>query len=55
MHARMLENPARKDGWEAFFLLIPELIEAPQEIWTGFAKSAVSGRVPMRMMASGQG
>lgn len=44
----MLEKRARLDGREAFFPLIPELIEAPQEIWIGFAKSAVSGRVLMR-------
>lgn len=44
----MLESRERLDGREAFFPLIPELIEAPQEIWIGFAKSAVSGRVLMR-------
>jgi SPP1 gp7 family putative phage head morphogenesis protein len=44
----MLEKRDRQDGRETFFPLIPELIEHPQEIWTGFAKSAVSGRVLMR-------
>ncbi|MEQ1890286.1 MAG: phage minor head protein [Alphaproteobacteria bacterium] len=44
----MAEKQGRLDGREAFFPLIPELIEDPQEIWIGFAASAASGRVLMR-------
>lgn len=44
----MLEKPSRIDGREAFFPLIPELIEDPYEIWIGFTKSARSGRVAIR-------
>jgi len=36
------------EGREAYFPLIPELIERPQEIWVGFAQSQVSGRVDAR-------
>lgn len=39
---------ARWNGREAFFPLIPELIEAPQEIRVGFVASVASGRVSMR-------
>ena len=35
-------------GREAYFPLIPELIERPQEIWVGFAESAVTGKVAAR-------
>ena len=35
----MLGGPARRDGREVFFPLIPELIEDPAEIWVGFARS----------------
>ncbi len=44
----MLGDPARLDGREAYFPLIPELIEQPAEIWVGFAASRVSGRVSLR-------
>ena len=44
----MLARRDRLDGREAFFPLIPELIEAPHEIWVGFATRAVSGRVSLR-------
>ncbi|MGF1641468.1 MAG: PBECR2 nuclease fold domain-containing protein [Rhodospirillales bacterium] len=44
----MLAHPARRDGREAFFPFIPELIETPAEIWVGFAASRVSGRVSLR-------
>lgn len=44
----MLEKPQRRDGREAFFPLIPELLEDPAEIWVGFARSARSGRVRLR-------
>lgn len=44
----MIEKTARLDGREAFFALIPELIEDPSEIWAGFAASVVSGRVALR-------
>ncbi|MBE7415090.1 MAG: hypothetical protein HS130_07650 [Deltaproteobacteria bacterium] len=44
----MLEAPKRLDGREAFFPFLPELIEAPYEIWVGFARSEISGRVGVR-------
>lgn len=44
----MLENPKRLDGREIYFPFIRELIENPFEIWIGFAKSEVSGRVGIR-------
>ncbi|MEQ8318757.1 MAG: phage minor head protein [Rhodospirillales bacterium] len=44
----MLGDPTRLDGREAYFPLIPELIETPAEIWAGFAASRVSGRVSLR-------
>jgi len=44
----MLADAKRLDGREAYFPLIPELIETPAEIWAGFAKSTVSGRVSLR-------
>ena len=44
----MLEKPSRIDGREVYFPFIPELIEDPYEIWIGFAKSKVSGRVAIR-------
>lgn len=44
----MLAAPARQDGREAFFPLIPELVEDPQEIWIGFAVNAATGRVALR-------
>lgn len=43
-----LLRSGRADGREAFFPLIPELIEDPHEIWVGFAASRISGRVLMR-------
>lgn len=39
---------SRRDGREVFFPMIPELIEAPAEIWIGFARSVESGRVLLR-------
>ncbi len=44
----MLADPRRLDGREAFFPLIPELVQRPAEIWVGFAKSTESGRTSMR-------
>lgn len=44
----LLEDATRIDGRNAFWPLIPELIEQPQEIWVGFAKSDASGRVALR-------
>lgn len=44
----MLADAARLDGREAYFPLIPELVENPAEIWVGFATSAASGRVGLR-------
>jgi len=44
----MLEDPRRQDGREAFFPFLPELIQHPAEIWVGFARNAVSGRVSLR-------
>lgn len=44
----ILEAPERRwDGREAFFPLIPELIESPAEIWVGFARGP-SGRIALR-------
>ena len=45
----ILEKPeTRWDGREAFFPFIPELIDAPYEIWISFARSEISGRVALR-------
>ncbi len=44
----MLADPKRLDGREAYFPFIKELVEAPAEIWIGFARSSVSGRVGIR-------
>ena len=44
----MLVRGGRLDGREAFFPLIPGLIEKPAEIWVGFAASTASGRVALR-------
>lgn len=44
----MIANTNRMDGREAYFPLIPELIEKPAEIWVGFAQSEISGRVLLR-------
>jgi len=45
----ILQAPGtRWDGREDYFPLIPELIEDPYEIWIGFAKSELSGRVAIR-------
>jgi len=45
----MLADPERRwDGREQYFPIIPELIEEPQEIWVGFARSIESGRVWLR-------
>lgn len=44
----MLAGRARQDGREAFFPFIPELVEAPQEVWIGFAAAADTGRVALR-------
>lgn len=44
----MLADPGRRDGREAYFPLIPELLARPQEIWVGFDESEVSGRVRAR-------
>ncbi|MBI3447210.1 MAG: hypothetical protein HY055_18040 [Magnetospirillum sp.] len=44
----MIEVPSRIDGRERFFPFIPELVEAPQEIWIGFAENTASGRVSIR-------
>lgn len=44
----ILSDPKRLDGREQYFPFIKELIEAPEEIWMGFAVSEVSGRVGVR-------
>lgn len=44
----MLAKPSRLDGREAYFPFIPGLVESPREIWVGFEKDAVSGRVRVR-------
>lgn len=44
----MLEDPRRLDGREAYFPLIPELVEDPAEIWVGFAVNEATGRVGLR-------
>ena len=44
----MLADPARQDGREAFWPLIPELVEEPAEIWMGFARHPATGRVAVR-------
>jgi len=44
----MLAADDRRDGREAFFPLIPDLLEAPQEIWIGFAEDKTTGRVAVR-------
>ncbi|WKZ32932.1 MAG: phage minor head protein [Thermodesulfobacteriota bacterium] len=44
----MVKVSRRLDGREAYFPFIPELIESPYEIWVGFAKSEMSGRVAIR-------
>lgn len=43
-----LEKDSRRDGREAFFPFMREVVEDPAEIWVGFAKSSVSGRVSLR-------
>lgn len=44
----MIQGPQGIDGREAFFPFIPELLADPAEIWTGFARSTVTGRVSLR-------
>jgi hypothetical protein len=44
----MLAKPGRHDGREAFFPFMREVVENPAEVWVGFARSTVSGRVEMR-------
>lgn len=45
----ILASPDRLDASrERFFPLLPELIERPQEIWVGFARHPLSGKVTLR-------
>lgn len=45
----ILEDPDKRwNGREAYFPMIPELVEKPYEIWASFAKSKISGRVGIR-------
>lgn len=44
----LVEDAGRQDGREAFFPLIPELLESPQEIWVGFAEAEDTSRVALR-------
>lgn len=45
----ILEDPENRwNGREMYFPFIPELIESPAEIWIGFARSDISGRVSIR-------
>ncbi|MDW7643442.1 MAG: phage minor head protein [Desulfuromonadales bacterium] len=44
----LAEPDERWDGREAYFPLIRDLIEDPQEIWVNFARSELSGRVALR-------
>lgn len=43
-----LADPARLDGRERFLPFIAELLEAPEEIWIGFAADKRTGRVAVR-------
>ncbi len=42
------ELDRRWDGREVYFPFLPELVEQPAEVWIGFARSAVTGRVMVR-------
>ena len=45
----IIADPEKRwDGRERFFGLIPGLVERPSEIWIGWARSEVSGRVALR-------
>lgn len=45
----IVEKPeARWDGRERFWPLIPDLVEAPEEIWVGFARDKTTGKVALR-------
>lgn len=45
----IIEKPeARWDGRERFWPLIPDLVEAPEEIWVGFARDKTTGKVALR-------
>ena len=44
----ILADTSRWDGREAFWPLLREVVEAPAEIWVGFARSSASGRVALR-------
>lgn len=44
----LLTREGGPQGREAFFPLIRELVEDPDEVWVGFARSAESGRVSLR-------
>ncbi|WP_185961609.1 PBECR2 nuclease fold domain-containing protein, partial [Telmatospirillum sp. J64-1] len=44
----IIEQDSRSDGREAYFPLIPEIIQAPQEIWAGFAQNPETGMVVLR-------
>ena len=44
----MLADTNRIDGRDAYFPLLPELIEDPAEIWVGFAAHEKTGRVVLR-------
>jgi SPP1 gp7 family putative phage head morphogenesis protein len=43
-----LEKEERQNGRERYYPLIPETITDPAEIWVGWARSHVSGRVELR-------
>ncbi len=44
----MIDKPSRIDGRERYFPFIPDLIQAPQEIWIGFAEDDRTGLVSLR-------
>jgi SPP1 gp7 family putative phage head morphogenesis protein len=43
-----IEDPKRLQGRERFLPFLPDLIENPYEIWVGFARNELTGRVAIR-------
>jgi hypothetical protein len=44
----IMAKPTERWGRQRYFPLISELVEAPQEIWVGWTRNSVSGRVAIR-------
>lgn len=44
----LAKEDRNKQGRDRYFPLLPEVIQAPSEIWVGFARSKTSGRVLLR-------